>query len=204
MRENSILMILKHLNFGFDRSKIDTKSVLVKLQNVITAARNFKPYEILKSEKDFIKLFNKLSPKYSEAQIFNTDQMGIEKEQYSTRTLSFQGERKTFGVVKSKNATTHSYTIQPIISLDGQLVGPLYLCLQEPNGKMGETVKKRLFQPSNVIITCSKSGKLTTSLVRYWCDNCLIPSIDKNVFFYLIHIRGKMIRRFMKILNQIG
>lgn len=45
---------------------------------------------------------------------------------------------------------------------------------------MGETVKKRLFQPSNVIITCSKPGKLTTSLVRYWCDNCLIPSIDKK------------------------
>ena len=111
--------------------------------------------------------------------------MGIEKEQYSTRTLSFQGERKTFGVVKSKHATTHSYTIQPIISLDDQLVGPLYLCLQEPNGKMGETVKKRLFQPGNVIITCSKSGKLTTSLVRYWCDNCLIPSIDKKMSSFI-------------------
>ena len=151
-----------------------------KITNVITKREILNSNEILKSEKDCIKLFNKLSPKYDEAQIFNTDQMGIEKEQYSTQTLSFQGERKTFGVVKSKNATTHSYTIQPIISLDGQLVGPLYLCLQEPNGKMGETVKKRLFQPSNVIITCSKSGKLTSSLVRYWCDNCLIPSTDKK------------------------
>jgi hypothetical protein len=71
-------------------------------------------------------------------------------------------EKKTFGVVKSKNATTHSYTVQPTISLDGRLIGPMYLCLQEPGGKMGEIVKKRLFQPSNVVITCSKSRKLTS------------------------------------------
>jgi hypothetical protein len=50
--------------------------------------------EILKSEEDFIKLFNKLSPKYKEAKIFNTDQVGIEKEQYSTRTLSFKVNEK--------------------------------------------------------------------------------------------------------------
>lgn len=151
-----------------------------KITNIITKRETLNSNEILKSEKEFIKLFNKLSPNYDDAQIFNTDQMGIEKEQYSTRTLSFQGERKTFGVVRSKHATTHSYTIQPIISLSGQLVGPIYLCLQEPNGKMGETVKKRLFQPSNVVITCSKSGKLTSSLVRYWCDTCLAPSVHKK------------------------
>lgn len=151
-----------------------------KITNIITKREILNSSEILKSEKDFIRLFNKLSPKYNELQIFNTDQMGVEKEQFSTRTLSFQGEKKTFGVVKSKHATTHSYTIQPIISLGGQLVGPLYLCLQEPDGKMGATVKKRLFEPSNVVITCSKSGKLTSSLVRYWCEKCLIPSIDKR------------------------
>ena len=31
---------------------------------------------------------------------------------------------------------------KPSISLDGKVVGPLLLCLQEINGKMGETVKK--------------------------------------------------------------
>jgi hypothetical protein len=151
-----------------------------KITNIITKREMLNSDEIIKSEEDFIKLFNQLSPKYKEAKIFNTDQVGIEKEQYSTRTLSFQGERKTFGVVKSKHATTHSYTIQPTISLDGQLIGPMYLCLQEPGGKMGERVKKNLFQPSNVVITCSKSGKLTSSLVRYWCEKCLAPAVDKK------------------------
>ena len=37
---------------------------------------------------------------------------------------------------------------------------------------MGEQVKRHLFQPKNVVITCSASGKLTTSLVEYWRDNC--------------------------------
>jgi hypothetical protein len=114
-----------------------------KITNIITKREILNSDEILKSEEDFIRLFNKLSPKYEEAKIFNTDQVGIAKEQHSTRTLSFQGERKTFGVVKSKNATTHSYTIQPTISLDGRLIGPIYLCLQKPGGKMGEIVLKK-------------------------------------------------------------
>ena len=151
-----------------------------KITNIITKREILNADEILKSEEEFLKLFKKLSPKYKKSRILNTDQVGIEKEQHSTRTLSHKGERKTFGVVKSKNATTHSYTVQPTISLDGQLVGPMYLCLQEPDGKMGERVKKHLFQPSNVVITCSKSGKLTSSLVRYWCEKCLAPSVDKE------------------------
>ncbi len=75
-------------------------------------------------------------------EILDSDEILKSKEQHSTRTLSFQGERKKFGVVKSKNATAHFYTSQPTISLDGRLIGPMYLCLQEPGGKMGEMVKK--------------------------------------------------------------
>ena len=151
-----------------------------KVTNIITKREILNADEILKSEEDFLKLFKKISPKYKGSTILNIDQVGIEKEQHSTRTLSYKGERKTFGMVKSKNATTHSDTVQPIISLDGKLVGPMYLCLQEPNGKMGERVKKNLFQPTNVVITCSKSGKLTSSLVAYWRDKCLVPSLDKK------------------------
>ncbi|CAF3401617.1 unnamed protein product, partial [Rotaria sp. Silwood2] len=91
------------------------------------------------------------------SQILNTDQVGIEKEVHSTRTLSFGGEKKTFGAVASKHATTHSYTVQPMISLDEKQIGPVLLCLQEPKGKMGEIVKQNLFEPSNVVITCSSS-----------------------------------------------
>ena len=42
---------------------------------------------------------------------------------------------------------------------------------------MGEQVKGHLFQPKNVVITCSVSGKLTTSLGEYWRDNCFLPLV---------------------------
>lgn len=137
-------------------------------------------HNIKKSEIDFLEKFNQLCGKYLPEEILNTDQVGIEKELYSTRTLSFQGEKKTFGSVTSKNSTTHSYTIQPIVSLAGKIVGPMYLCLQEPKGRMGDIVKRHLFQPKNVVITCSASGKLTSSLVTYWKDQVLAPSIGNK------------------------
>ncbi|CAF1547985.1 unnamed protein product [Adineta ricciae] len=42
---------------------------------------------------------------------------------------------------------------------------------------MGEQVKRHLFQPKNVIITCSTSGKLTTTLIEHWRDNCFLPLV---------------------------
>lgn len=65
---------------------------------------------------------------------------------------------------------------------------------------MRERVKKNLFQPINVVITCSKSGKLTLSLVRYWCEKCLAPAVNKkNAYCYQIRIGDRMIQRFIKI-----
>ena len=130
-------------------------------------------------------------------EILNTDQVGIEKELHSTRTLSFQGEKKTLGSVASKNATMHSYTIQPTINLDGQLVGPMYLYLQEPNGNMGNIVKRRLFQVKNVIITCSSSGKLTNSLVKYWRDK-VVKNLSANDVLPVRKI-GSVSRTFLPI-----
>ena len=45
---------------------------------------------------------------------------------------------------------------------------------------MGNIVKNRLFVPKNVVITCSSSGKLTASLVSYWLEKCLLPSMNKT------------------------
>lgn len=76
---------------------------------------------------------------YAPEEILNTDQVGLELELHSSRTLSYLGEKVTMVRVRSKNATTHSYTIQPMISAAGKLVGPLFLCLKEPKGKMSES-----------------------------------------------------------------
>ena len=65
--------------------------------------------------------------------------------------------------------------------------GPLYLCLKEPTGHVSDRIKKNLFHAQTVVVTCSESGKLTSSLVTYWRDHCLIP----NFFIENITSRGQ-------------
>ena len=75
---------------------------------------------IEKSKEDFIKDFYVHFSRFCLSEILNTDQVSIEKEVYTTRTLSFVGEKKNFARVVSKTATTHSYTMQPTLAVDGE------------------------------------------------------------------------------------
>ena len=52
--------------------------------------------DIKKSEEEFLQKFYQLSGKCLLKQILQTDLVGIEKELHSTRTLSIQGEKKTW------------------------------------------------------------------------------------------------------------
>jgi len=151
-----------------------------RITNIVTRHEIDDYHIVQQSKQDFLSEYYNLLSDYDPSEVINTDQSGVEKELYSTRTLSTIGLKKIYGIVSSKNASTHSYTIQPSISLDGKVVGPILLCLQEVNGRMGDTVKKNLFKPVNVVITCSSSGKLTSSLVAYWRDKCLLPYIGKK------------------------
>ena len=105
--------------------------------------------------------------KYNLDNVFNTDQSGLQLKLFSNRTLSFEAEYLTLGKVQSINNTTHSYTIQLMITMSGRQIGPLFLCLKEASGRLGDNIKKDPFTAFNVVVTCSKPGKLTTSLVQY-------------------------------------
>ena len=138
------------------------------------------------SADQFVANVRKCLPQYQDDDVINTDQSGIQLELHSTRTLSYKGEKVTFGSVRSINATTHSYTAQPTISLARHLLSPVYLCLKEPKGHMSDNIRSHLFKASNVVVTCSSSGKLTTSLVEYWRDHVLLPSLGQRKKFLLI------------------
>lgn len=58
--------------------------------------------------------------------IYNSDQSGFQLEMHGGRTLVVQGAKHVECEVQSISATTHSYTIQPIISADGRLLSPFY------------------------------------------------------------------------------
>ena len=134
--------------------------------------------EIKKSADQFVSDVRALLPKYNEDFVLNTDQSSLEFEIHSNLTLGHEDEKTTLSAVRSINETTHSYTVQPMISLNGKIVGPIYFCLKEPKERMSEKIKAHLCKAENVVVTCSASGKLTTSLVEYWRDHVLPPSIS--------------------------
>lgn len=98
--------------------------------------------------------------------VFNTDESGLNYESHGARTLSFLGEKNTEAIVQSVNATSHSYTIMPLISIDGKLHSPLMICHREASGQFGPQVHANLPKPPNMSIHCSKSGKLDKNLVK--------------------------------------
>ena len=93
-----------------------------------------------------------------------------------------QGTKKVECVVQSVFSTTHSYTIQPTITADGRLLSPLFMVLQEANGEFGPIVQKTLFKPTNVYVTASKSGKLTSAHFKTWLEGvCFLKTKQTNV-----------------------
>jgi hypothetical protein len=94
--------------------------------------------EIAKSAEQFVAQVKAQAKSVSSRQILNTDQVGLEKELHSTRTISYRGEKLTVAAIKSMNAISHSFTVQPMINMAGEVVGPIFLCLQEPKGRISE------------------------------------------------------------------
>ncbi len=99
---------------------------------------------ILQLARDFVETAKSKFVKYQVNAVYNANQSGFEREMCAKQTLSFVGEKHTEIAVLSINALTHSYTIMPVIALDGTLLPVLYICLQEPHGNFGPHVKKTM------------------------------------------------------------
>lgn len=72
--------------------------------------------------------------------------------------------KKVERVVQSVSSITHSYTIQLTISCNGRLLSPLSIVLQEPSGTFEPRMKENLLRALNIIVTASKSGKMTSDI----------------------------------------
>jgi hypothetical protein len=117
--------------------------------------------------------------------IVNSDQCGFNYELHSNRTLNFLGEKDIICSVNSLKAISHSYTIQPILNSNGNFIGKCLLVLQEPNGSFGVNVKRSLFQPENLLIQCSNSGKVNTSILNAYYDEILKKNLSKIAFIHM-------------------
>ncbi|CAF5054149.1 unnamed protein product, partial [Rotaria sp. Silwood1] len=73
----------------------------------------------------------------------------------------------------------------PIINMLGELVGPVFTCLQESKGRLGPRIQKSIYKAKNIHFTCSKSGKLIKSHIQYWAEKVLRPSVSDNCLLLL-------------------
>ncbi len=123
--------------------------------------------------------------KYSSHEILNSDHCSFQQEYISPRTLSFTGERTTEVAAKKKNNVTHSYTVQPITSADGQLLDKVFLILQEKENEFGKRVKKDLIVPPNVVVWASKSGKSSAEKHCIFLNEVLRPLVGRKFLLFL-------------------
>jgi hypothetical protein len=69
--------------------------------------------------------------------------------------------------------------------MSGLLLPHLYICLQEPQGKLGPQIKKGLFTCKNLIIDISKSGKIGKSNFQYFIRTVFLPVAENNSLLLL-------------------
>jgi len=151
-----------------------------KIQKIVSVKELDNQPQLEEKAGTFKQIMKNLRNTFPSSLIWNTDQIGFAYEIVDGRTLSWKGEHCTFGCGFSpKNKATHSYTVQYIISQDGDIVGDVFICLQEPTGRKGPKVESTLFAAPNVSLTCSVSGKLTKSHVKYYVENVLKPNVTK-------------------------
>lgn len=143
--------------------------------------------DIQTESTNFVNQVNEFITKFNVplTNVINTDQSGFNYELSPLRSLSFTGEKTTTSHVISMHSASHSYTIQPCITMSGQLLPKLLICLQEPNGEFGPIVRAQLPQYPNVLITCSKSGKMTRELVIQF-NNEIIKFYFPKEFVYIV------------------
>jgi hypothetical protein len=106
-----------------------------KINQILSKSHVEDQQEILESAEQFVMDVRPLIPKYTLANVFNSDQSGFQKELHSGRTMADMGTKIVKAVVQSVPATTHSYTIQVTTSAAGKLLSPLFVCMGETGGK---------------------------------------------------------------------
>lgn len=122
--------------------------------------------------------------------VINTDQTDCQYQTSYNRSLDFQGIKTVLVQKQNLNKITHSYTVQYSVTASGKLLPRVFLCLQEPTNKFGSVVskivKKLETEFKNVIVTCSKSGKLTKDLYKQFLETILVPYVKNEKFMLII------------------
>jgi hypothetical protein len=79
-------------------------------------------------------------------------------------------------LVQRISATTHSVSVQPVISADGKLQSPLLVCFYEP--KAPQCFHEELAEFTNLSCTHSTSGKFSSALEEDWLRRVFLKRVE--------------------------
>lgn len=166
--------------------KKNNKIVARKITKYRSEAERNREDERDASIEQFYSDFESTEHHYSRRMIWNYDQSGFNYGISNLRTLEWQGRRDVYQDVRSHDRRTHSYTIQPIISRTGRLIGRLLLCMREPStGRFGPNIQTTIDRLErdygNVRVYASKSGKMSRDLMVRWLKDVLHPALQDNL-----------------------
>lgn len=161
-----------------------------KITKIITKTSLYNSEERSAQKQEFRNKVRNAIIKYGARRVYNSDQSGFNYEIHSGRTLNPRGDKNVESIVQSVHSTTHSYTIQPTVSAEGELLSPFLLVLQESKGEFGPAVKQNLFKAENVYVMASKSGKLTKEHLETWAEDVYFPSTTITSTLLLDSWRG--------------
>ena len=116
----------------------------------------------------------------SPAFVFNADQSGFNYEMTRKRSLALVGEDTVEKVVDSKNATTHSFTILPLVSMNGEVYKKMLVTFQETNGSFGPIVWENMIKPPNLIFDATTSGIMTKNGCERFVKELLAEAVSKE------------------------
>lgn len=153
-----------------------------KATEKVSAAQIRSQQNILARRLAFRESYISRSAFYPDSMIWDFDQSPFNYKLKTDRTLSSQSERETIVEIGQMNRITHSYTIQPIKTRDGRLLGKLLICLQGTNGRFGPIVRREVEEIEshfgNIYVMASTSGKMSILLMREWVDEVVVPALN--------------------------
>lgn len=150
-----------------------------KISKYVTERETITLEETLAAAETFRKQMRALIPSFNKNFIINTDQTDCQYQSTYNRTKR-----------QSISKVTHSYTAQYAMTMSGKLLPLVFVCLQESTGvfvpKVQKSIDEYLKTYRNVVVTSSKSGKVTTQLYAKFLTDALAPYVGKEKFLLLI------------------
>ncbi|GAU92813.1 hypothetical protein RvY_04846 [Ramazzottius varieornatus] len=123
--------------------------------------------------------------------VFNMDQSGFNYEMHGGRTLHYRGALIVEAAFQSINSTTHSYTIQPIVSMSGDWKVPVWFMVMQESTESADLSwprKWKVLPGSAVTSTLQRRlpGKVTKEILREVFEKVFREHVDEDIVLLVV------------------